>query len=351
MKKIITTLAALLSLSSVQSAPLNYAQLYTHHSSLLNEDREYSVYLPQEYARYPNQHFPVLYLLDGDQRLLQVAGIVHSFRSGLTPAIPAMIIVAIHNTDRMRDYTPSHTTQLPNGESAGPSYVHTGGGPKFLQYLTQELRPDIERQFRTTAPNLLVGHSLGGLLALDSVARDKGAFQGYISIDASLWFDYPSNYQRIEHALITPLKHRSSLYIAVANNPYTPGFGRSAFHRDHLKAFAESVNAHPAANLDVTFHYYENDDHHSVYHPAVYQGLQWLFRGYQLDLSPGKLNRDQVVANYQALNFRLGSQLAPDSDYLNMVINKAKRWPQMQIDANQAQAVKDYFDSESQAEK
>ncbi|TNF16462.1 MAG: alpha/beta hydrolase, partial [Vibrionaceae bacterium] len=71
MKKIITTFAALLSLSSAQSAPLNYAQLYTHHSSLLNEDRQYSVYLPQEYARYPNQHFPVLYLLDGDQRLLQ----------------------------------------------------------------------------------------------------------------------------------------------------------------------------------------------------------------------------------------------------------------------------------------
>lgn len=343
MKKILTTMAALWSLSSAQATPVNYAQLYQHHSSLLNEERQYSVYLPQEYSAHPEQHFPVLYLLDGDQRLLQVAGIVHSFRSGLNPAIPAMIIVAIHNTDRMRDYTPSHTDQLPNGDPAGPSYAHTGGGARFLQYLTQELRPEIERQFRTAAPNLLVGHSLGGLLALDAVARDQGAFQGYISIDASLWFDYPKNYQRIEHALITPLEHRASLYIAVANNPYTPGFGRSYVHRDHLNAFADNVSTHHAANLDITSRYYEHDDHHSVYHVAVYQGLQWLFRGYALDLAPGELKQAHVVANYQALNQRLSSHLTPDLDYLEMIIKKAKRWPQMAIDVKEAQAIQRHF--------
>lgn len=343
MKKMMTTMAAVLSLGSAQADTLSYAQTYTHQSSLLKEERQYSIYLPDEYTRYPNQCFPVLYLLDGDQRLLQVAGIIDSFRSGMTPTIPAMIVVAIHNSDRMRDYTPTHTEQLPNGQPAGAGYAQTGGGPTFLRYLTKELRPEVERQYRTCAPDILVGHSLGGLLALDSVARDQGDFQGYVSIDASLWFDYPNNYQHLEQALTTPLKQRSSLYIAVANNPYTPGFGRSAFHRDHLLAFAENVTRQHGPNLDVTYRYFADDDHHSVYHMAVYQGLQWLFRGYLLDLTPGELDQQKVIAHFQALNHRLSSDLKPDNGYLQMVIKKATHWPQMQIDVQQAEKIRDYF--------
>lgn len=36
----------------------------------------------------------------------------------------------------------------------------------------------IERDYGTASPALLVGHSLGGLLTLDAVARDSGQFQG-----------------------------------------------------------------------------------------------------------------------------------------------------------------------------
>jgi hypothetical protein len=67
-----------------------------------------------------------------------------------------------------------------------------------------------------------------------------------IAIDASLWFDYPRNYERIASELTGPLKHASSLFMAVANNPFTPGFGRSAFHRDRLQQFARQVVGAPA---------------------------------------------------------------------------------------------------------
>ncbi|MGY3943914.1 alpha/beta hydrolase [Aeromonas tecta] len=343
MNRLIAILLTMLSLSSAQADLLHYAEGFSHHSALLNETRQYSVYLPDDYAQKPSQRFPVLYLLDGEKFLLEVAGITQALRAGLNPAIPSLIIVAVHNTDRMRDYTPSHTMALPNGVPAGAGYAKTGGGPVFMQYLTKELRPLIEGRYRTASPALLVGHSLGGLLTLDAVARDAGQFQGYLSVDASLWFDYPHNYQRIERALTQPLKHASSLFIAVANNPYTPGFGRSEFHRDHLRQFAQSVTAGPGQNLHVTHRYYEEEDHHSVYHLAVYQGLQWLFQGYRLDLTPGVFNRQEVIGRYDTLNRQLGSALKPERENLTDIRDKATRWPQMQIAPAEADALLKHY--------
>ncbi|MGY3885099.1 alpha/beta hydrolase [Aeromonas aquatica] len=343
MKRLIAVLITMLHLASAQAGMLHYAEGFNHHSALLDETRQYSVYLPDDYEQKPDQHFPVLYLLDGEKFLIEVAGITQALRAGLNPAIPSLIIVAVHNRDRMRDYTPSHTMVLPNGEPAGAGYAKTGGGPAFMQYLTRELRPLIEGRYRTASPALLVGHSLGGLLALDTVARDAGQFQGYLSVDASLWFDYPANYQRIERALTHPLKHASSLFIAVANNPYTPGFGRSEFHRDHLRQFARSVAAQPGQNLHVTSRYFEEEDHHSVYHLAVYQGLQWLFRGYRLDLTPGVFTRQAVIARYDALNRQLGSELKPERENLMDIRDKAKRWPQMQFSPAEADALLEHY--------
>ncbi|MGY6037967.1 alpha/beta hydrolase [Aeromonas sp. AE23HZ002T15] len=343
MNRLIAILFTMLSLSSAQADLLHYAEGFSHHSALLNETRQYSVYLPDGYDKQPDQDFPVLYLLDGEKFLLEVAGITQALRAGLNPAIPPLIIVAVHNTDRMRDYTPSHTMALPNGAPAGPGYAKTGGGPAFMQYLTKELRPLIEGRYRTASPALLVGHSLGGLLTLDTVARDEGQFQGYLSVDASLWFDYPHNYQRIERALTQPLKHAASLFIAVANNPYTPGFGRSEFHRDHLRQLAQGVTAKPGQHLHVTNRYFEEEDHHSVYHLAVYQGLQWLFQGYRLDLTPGVFNRQEVIGRYDALNHRLGSALRPEKGGLEDIRDKATRWPQMDISPAEASALLEHY--------
>lgn len=107
--------------------------------------------------------------------------------------------------------------------------------------------------------------------------------------------------------MLAPLKHPASLFVAVANNPFTPGFGRSEFHRDQLRQFARSVAARPGHNLHITSRYFEEEDHHSAYHLAAYQGLQQLFRGYRLDLAPGLFRRQAVIAHYEALNRRLGS--------------------------------------------
>ena len=106
-----------------------------------------------------------------------------------------------------------------------------------------------------------------------------------------------------------------------------------------MRQFALSVGAHPGHNLHVTSRYLEEEDHHSVYHLAVYQGLQQLFRGYRQDLTPGLFSRQAVIARYQALNRRLGSQLRPQRESLQAIREKGERWPLMQISVADADAL------------
>ncbi|MFB9136611.1 alpha/beta hydrolase [Vibrio olivae] len=341
-KRLATSMAALLSAQVSAEPALNYAELFSHPSQTLNETRHYSVHLPRSYQQSPNKHYPVLYLLDGENRMLQVSGIANSFQGGLSAEVPELIIVGIHNTDRMRDYTPTHYEKLPSGEDVA-WYKNTGGGKQFLNYLTTELMPVIDHDYRTTNPNLLVGHSLGGLISLDALSQHETYFQGVISIDPSLWFDYPNYYKTLKSKLNKPFTTPAALYLAIANNPFTPGLGRDNFHRDNLKRFSQDVA--PSANSQLQFksEYYPQQDHHTVYHLAVYQGLKWLFDGYALDSAPEKLQLESIKENYQRLNQRFNSQLKPDASALDSLAKKGERWPLMQISPKEIQRIKAYF--------
>lgn len=107
-----------------------------------------------------------------------------------------------------------------------------------MRFLSEELQPHIKQQYRTQAPNILVGHSLAGLESLYAATQRDVSFQAFISIDPSLWFDFPNNYHAIEKGLKAKVLTSKAIYLAIANNPYTPGFGLSTFHRDHLQQFA-----------------------------------------------------------------------------------------------------------------
>ena len=101
-------------------------------SETLGEERPYWIYLPQSYNN-SSQSYPVLYLLDGDAHFHSVSGVVQFMSAGINGniQIPELIVVAIPNTDRTRDLTPTHATVDPDGKKQ-PFLTSSGGGDKFL---------------------------------------------------------------------------------------------------------------------------------------------------------------------------------------------------------------------------
>jgi predicted alpha/beta superfamily hydrolase len=144
-------------------------------SQILNEERQYWVHLPASYQNdlfYIQKRYPVLFLLDGQTHFHLVTGLVKSMSAEENEQIPEMIVVAITNTDRTRDFTPDKSNQKQ-------------GSAAFLYFLQHELLPEIDKQFRTKPYRVLAGHSLGGLFAVESFLK-QSVFNAYVAIDPEL---------------------------------------------------------------------------------------------------------------------------------------------------------------------
>ena len=147
----------------------------TIKSTVLGENRSLQVFTPSDYesakSSYPT--LPVLYLLDGTDHYIHVTGLVdYLARKG---RIPPMIVVAVGNTERTRDLTPTHTIVGYDGKP-DDSLESSGGSGKFFEFLRDELIPYVEKNYRTAPFRILDGHSFGGLFAIKVLLDSPDTF-------------------------------------------------------------------------------------------------------------------------------------------------------------------------------
>ena len=177
-RPLITLLLLLLSCASIHAAePVAIGQHYQLRSQALEEDRSYRVYLPATYRWATNRRYPVLFLLDGQTRFDHAASSVDTLAA--SGDIPEMIVVGIDSTQRTRDFTPTNWEAMAGG----------GGADKFKSFLSSELIPTIEKEYRTNGFRVLSGDSLGGLFVLHCLSAEPALFQGYLAIAPSLDWD------------------------------------------------------------------------------------------------------------------------------------------------------------------
>jgi predicted alpha/beta superfamily hydrolase len=165
------------------------------HSEILPDDRAVSVYLPPQYLEQVERRFPVFYLQDGqnlfDGRTSYISGRTwdaHTTADRLTEAgeIEPVILVGIANTGlrRMAEYTPTRDFKMGGGE-----------GRSYARLLVEELKPLIDRTYRTLpeAKNTGVGgSSLGGLISLYMGFAHPEVFRKIAVMSPSLWWDHRS---------------------------------------------------------------------------------------------------------------------------------------------------------------
>lgn len=148
-------------------------------------------------------------LLDGAAFFKTTAGIVHFMSSDRNRNyfMPETIIIAIKNVDRERDF---RVTKIKTRR------VNTmGGGKNFLNFIEKELISYVDKNYRTEPYRTLVGHSLGGLLTLNSYLDKSSLFDAYLSIDPSVWWDEKTMRSKIDG--VKPISFKKKIYIATAN--------------------------------------------------------------------------------------------------------------------------------------
>ncbi|MBN7814564.1 alpha/beta hydrolase-fold protein [Algoriphagus pacificus] len=311
-----------------ETKEISIGTVHQIHSNQLNEDREYWVNLPESYHEEGNSYkrYPLLILLDGNAHFRSITGMVNYMSSGYNGnrVIPEMIVVAIQNVDRRRDFTPDKIITVRENKS--------GGGEKFLGFLEEELIPELDANYRTGSYRILFGHSLGGLLATHAYMKEKTLFNAFIAVDPSFGtWDAETMDQKLE--AVTDQSFERYLYLATAN------WGkRNIRNRDRHVRLYESLNSKSPGEFPAKLEYFENENHGSVPPIAFYQGISSMFDGY--GISYRDINSlDQLLQHYQLISQRLSYDFSPPESLVNQI---AYTFLQSRNQEEQAQAL-DFF--------
>ena len=250
---------------------------YKMHSDVLQEDREYQVYLPLSYHTDEGKErvYPVIYLLDGESFFQTLVAIHRSFSRGRQPLMPESIIVGIVNTDRTRDLTPTKSASRRDGTTQEGDKAVGGGSESFLRFLTEELRTVIDKAYRTSGKNILVGHSFGALFAINTLLKHTNAFDTYIALDPSLWWDKAKLAGEAEDILKVQQFVNKTLYIGVARKLRPE---RQYIHLNVMDSFLEEKLPVAAGNgLKYYFKQFPDENHGSIPLPGMIDAIKQIY--------------------------------------------------------------------------
>lgn len=159
-------------------------QVLSIESTVLDETRTINVSLPESYRDDGARRYPVLYMPDGGLGE-DFPHIVYSVQQLANDGqIPELIVVGIENTFRQKDLT--GPTDVPSDLAISP---RVGESERFRQFLRDELKPQIEQQFRSNGESAIIGESLAGLFVVETLLKDPLLFDRYIAISPSLWWN------------------------------------------------------------------------------------------------------------------------------------------------------------------
>lgn len=310
-KKLMIILFLIFGINQVKSQDLGEIVIGTKHSihsNILEEDREYWVSLPESYtnAELSHQKYPVLIVLDGNAHFRSITGMVNYMSTGYNgnKRIPEMIVVAIQNVDRARDFTPDKIITVREN--------NFGGGDKFLSFIEEELFPVLDQEYRTEPYRILFGHSLGGLLATHAYMKDNTLFNSFIAVDPSFGsWDSETMDKKLEALNEKPFERY--YYIATAN------WGkRNIRNRDrHVRLF-ESLNSKYEGEYPGKLEYFENENHGSVPVIAFHNGISSIFEGYGISYRDIE-SQEQLIQHFQSISKRLSWSVKPPESLVNQI--------------------------------
>jgi predicted alpha/beta superfamily hydrolase len=252
-------------LAAQKTEPIILGYAHEIRSTILNESRTLNVYLPAGYQDDDSTSYPVIYLLDGslDEDFIHGAGLVQYHALPWVERLPPSILVGIANVDRRRDF--AFPTTFDDEKKKWPT---TGGSAAFIDFIEKEAQPYIQSQFRTTRDRMLIGQSLGGLLATEILLRKPYLFNQYVIISPSLWWNDGSliaeNWKSLEKSISSP----TEVYIGVGKEGLTPGAVVHVMEVDANLLYDQLLKVHND-NLKIGFDYLPEEDHGTISHQAV----------------------------------------------------------------------------------
>jgi predicted alpha/beta superfamily hydrolase len=256
--------------------PLCMGTSETIYSQILKEPRTYWVSVPAHYNDSIQKQYPVVYLLDGDVFFNALVAIHRYYSGGRQPIMPECIIVGILNTDRTRDLTPSKSAYRRDGKRYDGDKEIGGGSENFTFFLCHELCPAINQAYRTNGHSSIVGHSFGGLFVMNTLLHHSEAFNTYIAIDPSFWWDNGKLKRDADVLFKTKRFDNARLYIGIASQIQT---NVNNIHREVANDFLHELLPIAIENgLSANWKTFPDESHSTIPIPGMLDAFKIMFK-------------------------------------------------------------------------
>lgn len=269
-------------------------------SSVLSENRHAEVTLPPSYSWATERRYPVLYLLDGQTH--GAHAIASSDFLAAQGQLPELIVVSVHSTIRVRDFTQTDWPQ---------AWIGGGGAANFTRFLTTELIPRIERDYRVAPFRILAGHSASGQYVLHQLATAPATYHAYLALAPSLDWDGQLPIRELESALARTDRPARFVYFAYGDDR------EQALSAD--ERLARALAAAAPGTLRVRVRSFPEETHSALPLLGIVDALRSLYAGYAIPEDLAAKGLPAVDAHFAALSARLGIPVAVPESALNEV--------------------------------
>ena len=282
--------------SGTKQQSTDYSQ-YTHtiKSVVLNEERTVVVQLPKSYQAQPNKVYPVVYRLDGAGNIPLASVVIERLQND--NRAPEVIIVAIENTNRLRDFYPTV-----NKEPQGP--VGEGGGAaKFLAFFEQELIPLVNKNYRTHDYKVIAGASAGGVFALYALQANPKLFQAHIAYSPAVWWNYGAMVKSTKSFIAKTKDLNNYVYINIGEE--------AGIMRERYDELQQSLQSHKVQGLRFFSDAFDGISHGLTSAAGAFNAYYNLFLPKQMPISALTDDVASIDAYYQNLSQQWGEQVSP----------------------------------------
>jgi predicted alpha/beta superfamily hydrolase len=228
--------------------------------------RGYHIYvmLPHGYDETSSTRYPTVYVLDGGGLFPLMTSYYRYLRFG--GEVPDTIIVGIsyggdtfeEGNYRSADYT-----------AASAERDYWGGATRFQKFLSDELIPVIEDDYKSDASRRIIfGQSIGGQFVLYTALTSPDLFWGHIASNPALHRNLP--FFLTQHVNSEPDTERSRLFVADGTLNDAEFREPSLRWIKHWSAIEDKPWVLEATDL-------EGHSHMSAPPAAFRQGMRWLF--------------------------------------------------------------------------
>ncbi|HKK41903.1 MAG TPA: alpha/beta hydrolase-fold protein, partial [Bacteroidales bacterium] len=218
----------------------------------------------------------VIYVLDAQAR--QYFDLVHSTLAFLDNSQFPMIVIGIVSEERNKDFLP--VNDFPETYKHYKGFL--GNADKFLGFISDELVPYIDSNYRTLPGRIAIGHSNGGTFLMYSFTKKPDLFDSYILISPNLAYDNEQPVRRLKKFNSSDLKQVKFVYMCHSNE--------GKFWSDWPAAREKATKILKKLYSDnkiyfVSQDFSETDNHSTVVPQGVYYGLKDLlaYRFYDAD--------------------------------------------------------------------